>query len=159
MYIVLQRLVLSVHHRVSIKEQSSSARRTYSVSRKGTGSAEKSKNQCRNLDGETEWDVQNRNPSKRRLQRLIQDITHFVLDFPPMLISTQEPGTWHALTVLRRHQRIEQIPPVQTLQRDNLPARAAAIRLEVECLPEMVNRCGRWVRADVEEDANAVGGS
>lgn len=159
MYIVLQRLILSVHHCVSINEQSSSALRTYSVSRKGTWSADKSKNQCRNLDGETEWDLQNRNPSKRRLQRLIQDITHLVLDFSPMFISTQEPGTWHALTVLRRHQRIEQIPPVQTLQRDNLPARTAAIRLEVECLPEMVNRCGRWVRADVEEDANAVGGS
>lgn len=59
------------------------------------------------------------------------------------------------LTVLRGHQRIEQVLPVLSLQCDNLSTGSTAVRLEVERLPEVVDRRRGGVGSDVEEDADA----
>lgn len=65
--------------------------------------------------------AQNRNVAKDRLERLVQNVAHLVLE------------------VLRRDERVEQILPKHPLERDNLPTRSANRRVDVERFPEMVD--------------------
>jgi hypothetical protein len=56
---------------------------------------------------------------------------------------------------LGRHERIEQVSPIETLQRDDFPARAATVRLQIKRLPKMVDRCRSGIRTDIQQHADA----
>lgn len=81
--------------------------------------------------------IRNKNEMDRGgSQRFIEYITHLILK------------------ILRRHQRVQKLQPPLPLQRHDLATRAPHIRVNIERLPQMVNRRGPGHGADVEEDAN-----
>ena len=54
----------------------------------------------------------------------------------------------------RRTKRIHELLPVFTLEGNNFTASAAYIGVDVERLPEMINRAGARHGTDIEENAN-----
>jgi hypothetical protein len=83
--------------------------------------------------------LQHRDIPKDTLKRLVEDIAHLVLK------------------VLRRDERVDEVSPKHALERDNLAARAADRRIDVERFPQVIDAVGTGLRADVEEDTDAAG--
>lgn len=54
----------------------------------------------------------------------------------------------------RQTERIQELRPVFTLEGDNFTTSTAYIGVDVERLPEMINRAGTRHGTDIEEDAN-----
>ena len=54
----------------------------------------------------------------------------------------------------RRTEKIQQLLPVFTLEGNNFTASTAYIRVDVEHIPEMINRAGTKHGTDIEENAN-----
>lgn len=73
---------------------------------------------------------------KEDSQRLIQNIRHLILE------------------ILSRNQRINQIRPILSLERHNLPTRSADVRVDIKRLPQMVYRRRTGHGTHIEEDAN-----
>jgi hypothetical protein len=74
---------------------------------------------------------------KEDSQRLIQNIRHLILE------------------ILSRNERINQIPPILSLERHDLPTRTPNIRVYIKCLPEMVYRHRTGFGTDIEEDTDS----
>jgi hypothetical protein len=86
--------------------------------------------------------LQNSDPAKSRLQRLIQDIAHLVLDYhTSRMLALRIPSREgeHGTTILSSDQRIDQISPIETFERYNLPTCSTTIWFQVECLPQMID--------------------
>ena len=84
--------------------------------------------------GERSW--QYRDESEHALERLIEDITHFILK------------------VLSRHEGVEQILAESAFHGNNFPASAGDIRVEIEGFPKMIERISARTGATIEENAN-----
>ena len=54
----------------------------------------------------------------------------------------------------RQTKRIQELLPVFAFERDNFSASTPDIRVDVERLPQMINRAGARHRTDVQKDAN-----
>lgn len=73
---------------------------------------------------------------KEDSQRLSQNIRHLILE------------------ILSRNERIDQIPPIVSLERHDLPTRTPDIRVDIKRLPEMVYRLRTGHGTDIEEDTD-----
>lgn len=77
-----------------------------------------------------------RDIAEHRLKRLVQDVRHLVLE------------------VLRRYKRVKKAKPPLAFACLNFSSCACYVRVRVECLPEIIQRLGSWLRSYVQKDAD-----
>lgn len=82
-------------------------------------------------------DTQDSNVSKNRLQRLVKDVGHLVFE------------------VLSSHEGVEQVLPEHAFQSDDLATRSTDRRVDVKCLPEVIDRIGSGLSTDIKQDTHA----
>ena len=99
-----------------------------------------------------------RNPTENRdIQWFVKDVGHLVLKVLGSHYDVKhkvKKGQIYTKGNVRRTKGIHKLLPVFAFQGDNFTASAADIGVDVERLPEMINRAWTRHRTDVEQNAN-----
>jgi len=69
-----------------------------------------------------------------------------------LVVSTMSERT--IIKLFRQTERIQELLPVFALEGNDFSASTPDIRIDVECLPQMINGAGARHRTDVQKDAN-----